>query len=81
MAFKSSLSRGGKSARWEATWKTNVLVSLVSQLQAIYSELKVVVFSEEGKVEYFASCKSKWVKSLRFLSPSFFYVKDFKELD
>lgn len=56
-------------------------MSLVSQLQAIYSELKVVVFSEEGKVEYFASCKSKWVKSLRFLSPSFFYVKDFKELN
>ncbi|KAF3815941.1 hypothetical protein GH733_016046, partial [Mirounga leonina] len=49
MAFKSWLSRGEKSTRWEAMWKTNVLVSLVFQLQAIYSELKVVVFSEEGK--------------------------------
>jgi len=55
MAFKSWLSRGEKSTRWEAMWKTNVLVSLVFQLQAIYSEWKVVVFSEEGKVGYLAS--------------------------
>lgn len=56
VVFKSWLSRGGGGSLQDGKlWKTDVLGSFVSPLRAIYSELKVVVFSEEGKVGYLAS--------------------------